>query len=109
MDKITIEAAEYGFKVSQGDKYAEVGWDEMLGLVAALTMPESRPCLQWMKTKEQHEVQVASWSKTNEMRSFEIDIEPIEVFVCEECKKMLPKSERGFHASPILCKNCEPF
>ena len=44
-----------GWKVSQGEKYADgLGYDEMLGLVAALTMPESRPTLQWMQTAKQH-------------------------------------------------------
>lgn len=57
VDTIKIEKLEDGcFNVVQGDKYTEaLGFDEMLGLVSALTMPESRPCLQWMKTKEQHE------------------------------------------------------
>lgn len=43
------------WEVRQGDKYAELAWDEMIGLVASLTMPEHRPCKQWMKTKEEHE------------------------------------------------------
>lgn len=61
--KITIEFIEdthgfifNGWNVTQGDKYAEkLGYDEMLGLVSILTMPEKRPHLQWMKTKEDHE------------------------------------------------------
>jgi hypothetical protein len=45
-----------GWKVTYGDKYADgLGYDEMLGLIAAITMPEPRPTLQWLKTKEQHE------------------------------------------------------
>ena len=45
-----------GWKVSIGNTYADgLGYDEMLGLIAALTMPQDRPTLQWMKTKEQHE------------------------------------------------------
>lgn len=44
-----------GWQVTQGDKYADgLGYDEMLGLVAALTMPENRPTLSWMKTSEEH-------------------------------------------------------
>lgn len=65
MEKITIETAEHGFNVSQGDKNAEVGWDEMLGLIASLTMPENRPCLQWMETEEQRAAKRASWSKSS--------------------------------------------
>ena len=42
-----------GFTVKQGNKYSDkLSFDEMLGLIAALTMPKHRPTLQWMKTKE---------------------------------------------------------
>lgn len=62
MKEIKIEFIENGsdliwtgWLVSQGDKYADgLGYDEMLGLVAALTMPVERPCLRWLKTEEQH-------------------------------------------------------
>lgn len=30
-----------------------VTYDEMLGLVSTITMPETRPCLFWLKTPEQ--------------------------------------------------------
>lgn len=30
-----------------------VTYDEMLGLVSSITMPETRPCLNWLKTPEQ--------------------------------------------------------
>lgn len=61
--KIIIELLENevagkwkGWCVIYGDKYADgLGYDEMLGLVAAITMPEIRPTLQWLKTKEQHD------------------------------------------------------
>lgn len=72
MEKITIEIAEYGFKVSQGDKIAEVGWDEMLGLVASLTMPEKRPCLQWMETEEQRTAKRAQWVKPHDIESSKV-------------------------------------
>lgn len=37
------------FEVCQGDKSSYLlGYDEVLGLIAALIMPENRPCLQWM-------------------------------------------------------------
>jgi hypothetical protein len=55
MEKITIEFSHNMWEVRQGDKYAELAWDEMIGLVASLTMPEHCPCKQWMKTKEEHE------------------------------------------------------
>lgn len=46
------------YEIHQGDKYSEhLGYDEMLGLFVSLSMPENRPCLQWMKTVEQHERQ----------------------------------------------------
>lgn len=63
MEKVrsTIQIEIYeegGFNVIEGDKCSEhLGYDEMLGLVSALTMPESRPCLQWMRTKEEHQRQ----------------------------------------------------
>lgn len=44
-----------GWMVTNGDKYADgLGYDEMIGLVAAITMPDKRPALQWLQTKEQH-------------------------------------------------------
>ena len=61
--KIEIEKIEYNpelndygsWTVTYGDKYADgLGYEEMLGVVAAITMPENRPCLQWLKTEEQH-------------------------------------------------------
>ena len=63
MLKIEIEYTEEstperwrGFTVTQGDKYADaLGFDEMLGVIVTLTMPEKTPHRQWMKTKEQHE------------------------------------------------------
>lgn len=63
MEKITIEFRkvknEYaletsGWWVIQGDREADhLTYDEMIGLVTQLTMPEDRRCLQWMKTKEE--------------------------------------------------------
>lgn len=56
MENITITPNEDGtFEVRQGNKYCDsAGWDEMLALVSSLTMPEPRPCLQWMRTDEDH-------------------------------------------------------
>ena len=55
MEDITIKQYNNGyFEVFQGDKSSgELSFDEMLGLITSLTMSERRPCLQWMKTKEQ--------------------------------------------------------
>lgn len=57
VDTIKIEKLEGGaFNVVQGDRYSDtLGYDEMLGLVSALTMPEDRPHTKWMQTKEEHE------------------------------------------------------
>ena len=61
--KIIIELIENstepftnGWNVNIGDKYAfGLCYDEMLGLVAAITMPEKRPCMQWLKTRAEHD------------------------------------------------------
>lgn len=42
------------FTVRQGDRYSDkLTYDEMLGTVSALTMPKERPCLRWIRTKEE--------------------------------------------------------
>lgn len=55
MEDIVIKKdGDYGFDVWQGDKHSDhLGFDEMLGLISALTMPENRPCLQWMRTEDE--------------------------------------------------------
>ena len=51
-----IHHSEYLFEVVQGDKTSEMlGFEEALGLIASLMMPEKRPCLNWMQTKEEHQ------------------------------------------------------
>lgn len=59
MEDITIKQYNNGyFEVFQGDKSSgELSFDEMLGLITSLTIPEHRPCLLWMKTKEQRDAQ----------------------------------------------------
>lgn len=59
MENITIKQYNNGyFEVFQGDKSSgELGFDEMLGLITSLTISERRPCLQWMKTKEQRDAE----------------------------------------------------
>ncbi len=57
MEKIIIETDKdinNCFTVRQGDRYSDkLSYDEMLGLISALTMPKERPCLRWMKTEEE--------------------------------------------------------
>jgi len=49
-----IESVTGAFDVSfEGKTAFGVTYDEMLGLVSSITMPETRPCLQWLKTPEQ--------------------------------------------------------
>jgi hypothetical protein len=57
VDTIKIEKLEGGsFNVVQGDRYSDIlGYDEMLGLVSALTIAKEPNCLSWMKTKEEHD------------------------------------------------------
>ena len=55
MDSILVVQKENHYIVIQGDKSSgELGYDEMLGLFTALSMPTSRPCLNWMKTQKEH-------------------------------------------------------
>ena len=55
MSTITIECHPFGtFTVSQGERTAkEVTYEEILGLISAMTLAEPRRCLQWLKTKEE--------------------------------------------------------
>ena len=48
--KIEIEKTNEGpFIVKSDGKTSEpLGWDEMLGLIAALTIPDKKPCVHWM-------------------------------------------------------------
>ena len=48
--KIEIEKTNEGpFIVKSDGKTSEsLGWEEMLGLIAALTIPENKPCVHWM-------------------------------------------------------------
>ena len=50
MEDITIKQYNNGyFEVFQGDKSSgELSFDEMLGLITSLTIPEHCPCLLWM-------------------------------------------------------------
>ena len=48
--KIEIEKTNEGpFIVKSDGKTSDpLGWEEMLGLIAALTIPENKPCVHWM-------------------------------------------------------------
>lgn len=69
MEKVTITLESNGWKVQQGDKYADtLCYEEMLGVLISLTMPEQRPCLQWMRTKEQYEAYMRAISINNHQK-----------------------------------------
>lgn len=55
--KIEIEYTEEdGWKVTQGDRYADrLSWEEMLGTFVGITGPVDNKCVGWMLTKDQHE------------------------------------------------------
>lgn len=45
------------FDVVYGDKSTgQLTFDEMLGTIAQLTMPDNKRCLSWLKTKKEHEL-----------------------------------------------------
>lgn len=68
VDTIKIEKLEGGaFNVVQGDRYSDtLSYDEMLGLVSALTIATEPNCLRWMQTKEEHDAQFNSLKKAVE-------------------------------------------
>jgi len=50
MEEITISKEDGMYKVSQGDKIADqLGGEEMIGLIVSLTIPDSKPCVHWLK------------------------------------------------------------
>ena len=51
MEDIIIKRdGNFCFEVWQGNKHSNhLGYDEMLGLISALTMSENRPCLKWIR------------------------------------------------------------
>lgn len=82
IDAIIIEKLEGGaFNVVQGAKYSgTLSYDEMLGLVSALTITKEPNCLRWMKTKGEHEAWHDSLIKSAEGIS-EVEFEYI--LVCQ--------------------------
>ena len=56
MKPITIEKAQYGYNVRQGDRYSDgLAYEEMLGVIVALTFPEigASRYQNWMKTEQE--------------------------------------------------------
>lgn len=74
MEEITIKySSDHGWLVIQGNKTSDrMTWDEMMGLLASLTMPRDRPCLQWMRTEAQRK-QLEDQIKSNEDNSVPVD------------------------------------
>lgn len=70
---IITRRTERTFDVGTDGRLADqLGWDEMLGLVASLTMPDKRPCLHWLKTEEQRVVKAATNEEVQPSRAFEL-------------------------------------
>ena len=56
MEKVIITLESNGWKVQQGEKYADaLCYEEMLAVLISLTLPGQRPYWHWRRTKEQHE------------------------------------------------------
>lgn len=77
---IVIKQYEGGtFDVHLGDKFAyAAGFDEMLGLVASIAMPEPRPCLHWLKTQEEHDAWFESLKPGGKELEVKTDLPPRE-------------------------------
>ena len=57
MNIIIEKISDSDWTVRCGDRYADrLMYEEMIGLVMALSLPSDRPCLLWMKTEEQHRI-----------------------------------------------------
>lgn len=88
--KIEIESTAGNLFIvkSDGKTSDELGWDELLGLVAALTIPDKKPCVHWMKddvqevlfeqTDEESKCKIYPGMPTGEDGSFLEDPEDIE-------------------------------
>lgn len=50
MEIIITYHSDTGWVLKYDGKTSDrMSWDEMLGLLASITMPDKRPCLQWLK------------------------------------------------------------
>lgn len=67
MEDIRIVQRGEMFEVLQGNRTSlELSFDEALGLIASLMMPEKRHCLGWMRTKEEHQKRRDMFKKNSE-------------------------------------------
>lgn len=75
MTDITIKQYDNGcFEVFQGNKSSdELNFEEMLGLIAALTIPKLCLSLLWMKTKEQRDAEEVAITQIAKYPIFEND------------------------------------
>ena len=100
-DIIIKKEGDFGFDVWQGDKHSNhLGYDEMLGLISALTMPKERPCLQWMKTEEEWKRQFDILMAVPKRPLFE-GIRKCEICGCEKPISEFSKSYK------YRCKTCQ--
>ncbi len=52
MQQIIIYQVSNYWVIEQDGKISDkMSWDEMIGLLSQMTMPEGRPLLQWLKPK----------------------------------------------------------
>jgi hypothetical protein len=102
MENIIIKKdGNFGFDVWQGDRHSNhLGYDEMLGLVSALTMPKNRLCLHWMKTNEEWERQDSLLATVRKQPLFE-GIRKCEICGCEKPISEFSKSYKH------RCKACQ--
>lgn len=84
VDTIKIEKLIGGvFNVVQGDKYSDtLSYDEMLGLVSALTIAKEPNCLRWMQTKEEHDASTVKVLGVPSEVEFEDILVPDEIGIC---------------------------
>lgn len=65
IDEIIIRKTECGHNVIVNNKETgNLSFDETLGIIASLIIPDHKPCLRWLKTKEEMEFEKEMW-KTN--------------------------------------------
>lgn len=77
-DIIISKTAKYknGYDVRVGNKSTEgLTWDELMGLFIALTYPDRSPCLTWLKTDEQREVERQAYLAKDHALPVEVELE----------------------------------
>lgn len=119
MEDIIIKTLENGcFDVHVGNRSTEqVSFDEMLGVVAQLTCPQNKRCLQWLKTEEQHQA-FRNRNKTECVEIFQTGKEaPVAIIQpnddskdktkkrCEFCGEVKPEKEFS-KSYKNRCKKC---